>query len=58
MAISGAWLEANQNSAGAQKWGTGINSVHAIFTGGPPLRSGPVITGYGPGQPGNSMNLE
>jgi hypothetical protein len=58
MAISGAWLAANENSAGAQKWGTGINAVHSIFTGGPPLRSGPVITGYGPGQPGNSVNLE
>jgi hypothetical protein len=58
MAISGAWLEANQNSEGAQKWGTGINAVHSIFTGGPPLRSSPVITGYGPGQPGNSVNVE
>jgi hypothetical protein len=58
MAISGTWLEANQYSKDASKWGTGINPVHAIFTGGPPLRSGPVITGYGPGQPGNTLNQE
>jgi hypothetical protein len=56
MAISGAWLAANEYSQDAAKWGHGVNPIHAIPTGGPPLRSGPVNTGTGPGEPGNTLN--
>jgi len=51
MAIAGNWLAANETSQGAEKWGHGINPIHGMQTGGPPLRSSEVQTGYGPGDP-------
>jgi hypothetical protein len=55
MAISGLWQAANSFESGAAKWGTGFNPVHRDATMGPPLRSSPVITGMGPGEPGNTL---